>query len=250
MGFDEIWYIFDNYDPAGTPTNCWTIYDFRSGWNTYNYDHAFALNQILLHHRIRDSVPAAPTGLSATQVQYYARLWWNMNSETDLEGYRIYRRYSDGYDWSEWAFLTEKTSPTDTTHDDFTVQAYRTYQYKLTAYDSLRNESAYSDSFQIYIDYWWNPDRVDPTVHLPTIITDKYGMELSLTSGSCDVELKVYDCCGRLVNKKTIKLTANNFTKVNLSMDLRNNRLPGGTYFLSLKTNQNANIQKKFIIIK
>ncbi len=92
MGFDEIWNVFDHYDPPGTPTNCWTIFDFRSGWNYYNYGHQFALNQILLHHRIRDSIPAAPTGLTAQMENRYVRLYWHKNSEPDLKGYRVYRK--------------------------------------------------------------------------------------------------------------------------------------------------------------
>jgi len=259
MGFDEIWNVFDNYDPPDNPpnypTNCWTIFHFRSGWNYYNYDHQFALNQILLHHRIRDSIPAKPTGLSATQEGNAVRLYWHKNNESDLEGYRIYRRGKKAFalpppPWSSWAMIAEKNSPTDTTHLDETVQNKYKYQYKVTAFDSLGNESEFSDSVEILVQFGQNPDDIEPSIYLPPIVTDKLEMELFLARGSRDIILKVYDCCGRMVNEKKIKLIAGNLININLRTDSRNNRLPSGVYFLSLETDKAEKIQQKFIIIR
>jgi len=147
MGFDPIWNVFDHYDPAGTPTNCWTVFHFRSGWNAFNYGHPVALNQILLHHRIRDSIPGAPQGLHLLLENSYARLYWRKNPEPDLQGYRIYRRErATVLQWSLWSVIGESA---DTTYLDTTVQFGYTYEYKLTSFDSLGNESKFSDSSRV-----------------------------------------------------------------------------------------------------
>jgi|GEM_PF-1137419 len=156
MGFDEIWTVFDHYDPLRPPKdpqdtlkNCWTIFHFRSGWNDYDYDHEFALNQILLHHRIKDDIPVQPVGLSASQENNYVRLEWSPNSEPDLDGYRIYRReQATRLQWSDWTLLVDVS---DTTHLDTTVDVGNTYGYKVSAFDTLGNVSEPSDSIEINV---------------------------------------------------------------------------------------------------
>jgi hypothetical protein len=251
VDFDTIWTVFDDYNPPGEPTHCWTIFDFRSGWNSYNYGHQFALNQILLHHRIQDSIPAAPIGLSATLENYNVRLYWHKNTEPDLEGYRIFRRgrrFFGGYSWSDWAKIAEKNSPTDTTHLDATIRGGWTYQYKLTAFDTLHNESKFSDSVEINVPQK-NIDGMEPLGLTQTIFANVCGMEISIPQEIRQITLKIYDCCGRIVNERTIKLSNGNLLKINLR-DAKNNHLSNGIYFLHLKTDNCDEVMRKFVVIR
>jgi hypothetical protein len=249
MGFDPIWYVFDNYNPPGTPTNCWTIFHFRSGWNSFNYDHAFALNQILLHHRIRDTIPAAPTGLSSRAVLGDVRLYWHKNFELDLQGYRIFRRDSTnaGFTpWTSWALLIEKN--TDTTHLDTTTLSGAKYRYRLTAFDSLGNESAYSDSVSILVRGLAENEKQSPFGLTKTIVSDIRGIEFFIPEGRKEVLVRIYDCCGRIVNKQRIHVETNHLFKINLK-NSQFNHLPSGVYFLSLETNMLDKIIEKFVIV-
>ncbi|MEO0138230.1 MAG: fibronectin type III domain-containing protein, partial [candidate division WOR-3 bacterium] len=214
MGFAPIWDVFDNYNPPGEPTNCWTIFHFRSGWNAFNYNHAYAVNEIFLHHRIRDSIPAKPIGLSAAQVGNAVRLYWRKNLEFDLQGYRIYRRSKKEFvippqPWGSWVFLADKGSPNDTTHLDQTVQSGWRYRYRVTAYDSLGNESEYSDSVEIFVQFGINPDDIEMfSFCVPPLIAMKGDLKICYSSvvNNQKVILKLYDICGRLVHKQDIVL--------------------------------------------
>jgi hypothetical protein len=252
MGFDEIWDVFDHYDPAGEPTNCWTIFHFRSGWNAFNYNHQFALNQILLHHRIQDSIPAKPTGLSASQQGNGVRLYWRKNSESDLQGYRIYRRSKPESTippspWGSWGLLVDKTNPNDTTHLDQTVQSRYRYRYRVTAYDSVGNESDYSDSVEIYVAPGTNPDDIG-TLALKSSTIMKKDDILKICFNSLDdrkVVIKLYDVCGRLVQREnfvTKKIGENDFT---FKLDW----LPAGIYFVRLEA-EDYNKFEKIVIVR
>ena len=254
LGFAPIWNVFDNYDPAGTPTNCWTIFHFRSGWNYYNYDHAFALNQIFLHHRIRDSIPAKPVGLSAVQEGNAVRLYWRKNNEPDLKGYRLYRRGKQAFmipppPWGVWSVIAEKYSKTDTTHLDATVQNQYRYQYKVTAFDSLDNESPFSDSVEIVVIFGQGPDDISTCLSLPTIVAEQGAMTVTITGNCHDILIRVYDCCGRMMNKQKLLMKHKNAIEFDL-VDTRGKPLPGGVYFLALETDNAARIIRKFVIVK
>ncbi len=198
MGFAPIWDVFDHYDPSGEPTNCWTIFHFRSGWNAFNYNHQFALNQILLHHRIMvDSAPSKPIGLTAQREFNYVRLYWRKNTESDLKGYRIYRRSKRMFvfpplPWSSWTLLAEKTNPTDTTHLDTLAKVRYSYRYRVTAFDTLGNESPPSDSVQISLltcqEVWSTPPGTPPEItaynNSRRFVKDALGtLHLAFTSG-------------------------------------------------------------------
>jgi hypothetical protein len=92
----------------------------------------------------------SPEGSTSTTAQA-VRLYWQKNRESDLVGYRIFRRcrpYEPDSDlpWTNWGLLVEKYSPVDTTHLDKTVKNQYEYEYKITAYDSLGLESKFSNT--------------------------------------------------------------------------------------------------------
>lgn len=252
VDFDTIWTVFDDYNPPGEPTHCWTIFDFRSGWNSYNYGHQFALNQILLHHRIRDSIPDAPTGLSATLENYKVRLYWHKNSEPDLNGYRIYRRSKCLFvippQWSSWGIIAENSSPTDTTHLDTTVQRMYRYEYKLTAYDSLGNESEFSDSVSIDV-IQKDQDKNSPPFVRNSVIKDIRQLVLMVPEGSHVLIVKIYDCTGRVIDRQELTFEKGFSGSVNIC-NRRGKNLPSGVYFVDIQNDNDLRVVEKIVIIK
>jgi len=91
---------------------------------------------------ITDSIPpAAPTGLGATLGDTQVSLDWDDNSESDINGYNVYRSLTSGSGYSKAnVSLVETSDYTDTglTNDV-------TYYYVVTAVDLGANESGYSD---------------------------------------------------------------------------------------------------------
>ena len=88
-----------------------------------------------------DSAPAAPTGLVATPGDRQASLDWNDNSESDINGYNVYRSLTSGSGYSKINGSLVATS--DYTDTDLTGGV--TYYYVVTAVDLGSNESGYSN---------------------------------------------------------------------------------------------------------
>ncbi len=153
LGFDEIWHVFDTYDPAfGPMENCWTIYHFLTGWTSppYNYDYKEDLSDIVTHHRIPWDIPPAPTGLKAWLIGIRnVLLSWIpglLDSDGTL-GYNIYRR-----EFGSPQFV-RIGSVTDTSFVDTTGVNGLTYFYTVTALGSLQVESDTSNNEWIWIPF-------------------------------------------------------------------------------------------------
>ena len=78
--------------------------------------------------------PAVPTGgvLSAA-AHDWVLLSWNDPQDSAITGYRILRRGPDADDPGEFAVLTENTGSADTGYTDRTVEAERSYVYRVQA---------------------------------------------------------------------------------------------------------------------
>jgi hypothetical protein len=83
--------------------------------------------------------PAAPTNLQATGGNAQVSLDWANNGESDLAGYRVYRRNAD----DTWP-TTPLASTSTSAYTDATVTNGTTYTYRVTPYDTASppNESA------------------------------------------------------------------------------------------------------------
>jgi predicted small lipoprotein YifL len=90
--------------------------------------------------------PKPPEGLAAAAERTRIRIFWLPGTETDLAGYKVYRR--EGFDNEEgaWLLLTPE-SISDTTYADSNVKSGVSYVYAVTAVDNATspNESARSD---------------------------------------------------------------------------------------------------------
>ncbi|MFC2059965.1 hypothetical protein ACFLTZ_02575 [Chloroflexota bacterium] len=88
---------------------------------------------------IPNVAPAVPNGLIATAGDTQVSLDWNDNSESDLDGYNIYRGLSSGnYTSIESLWTSSNYTDTGLTNDV-------TYYYVVTAVDNVTAESSYSD---------------------------------------------------------------------------------------------------------
>jgi predicted small lipoprotein YifL len=81
--------------------------------------------------------PAPPSGLTAIGSPGFIALSWEANRESDLAGYRLWRRVAGEGDFVLVAGLTE----TDSSFSDPRVEKSRRYEYAITALDSAGNES-------------------------------------------------------------------------------------------------------------
>jgi len=82
--------------------------------------------------------PGAPTGLVATPSTELVDLSWNANSESDLDGYNVYRSTTSGGPYTKVnGGLLSTASYTDTG-----LTSGTTYHYVVTAVDTSANESS------------------------------------------------------------------------------------------------------------
>ena len=79
--------------------------------------------------------PAAPAGLTATAGKQSVALDWADNTESDLAGYRVYRRNADGT-WPSSPLATVSASA----FTNAGLKAGTTYTYRVTAYDRSGNQ--------------------------------------------------------------------------------------------------------------
>ncbi|MCD4819666.1 MAG: PKD domain-containing protein [Candidatus Cloacimonetes bacterium] len=86
--------------------------------------------------------PADPSGLTAYDGPSEIELIWSLNSEPDLRKYKIFRDTN-----SPAVTLIDSImgTPPDTTYTDSDVVVGQTYFYRITAEDSLGNESGFSN---------------------------------------------------------------------------------------------------------
>jgi len=92
--------------------------------------------------------PAVPTGLSASAGDGQVTLSWDANTESDLNGYNIYRSTNSFSDISNAAKLNTALL-SDPDYIDTDVTNGTEYFYRVTAVDSDTNESGYSNEVAV-----------------------------------------------------------------------------------------------------
>ncbi|MGB6339274.1 MAG: hypothetical protein WBF32_05805 [Candidatus Aminicenantaceae bacterium] len=91
-------------------------------------------------------IPIAPTGLVAIAGENFVSLTWDSNKETDLAGYRVWRR-SDSVE--EFAAVTELIA--ENVFHDSKVEKNQRYFYAITALDVNGNESQRSEAVSVVL---------------------------------------------------------------------------------------------------
>ncbi len=92
-----------------------------------------------------DPPPSAPTGLAATPHDAEVELNWNDNSESDLDGYNVYRSTTSGSGYTKINGSLVSIS----NYTDNTVTNDVTYYYVVTAVDITSSESGYSSEVSV-----------------------------------------------------------------------------------------------------
>ena len=85
--------------------------------------------------------PDPPTGLTAIGGPGFIALSWEAGKESDLAGYRVWRRVAGEADFVLMASLPEM----DSSFSDSKVEKARKYEYAITAVDNAGNESRKSE---------------------------------------------------------------------------------------------------------
>ena len=83
------------------------------------------------------NAPSAPTGLTATASDSTVALDWSDNSESDMNGYNVYRSTTSGGTYTR----LNSTILTSSNYTDNSVTNGTTYYYVVTAVDTSSNES-------------------------------------------------------------------------------------------------------------
>lgn len=87
-----------------------------------------------------EAAPAAPTGLAASAGDQSVSLSWTANTETDLQGYNVYRSTTSGSGYA----VVNSTVLTSASYTDTGLTNGTTYYYVITAVDTASLESSYS----------------------------------------------------------------------------------------------------------
>ena len=87
------------------------------------------------------SVPAKPTGLSATATHDQATLTWNNPGDDSITGYTILRRNIAEQDPGEFTTVSANTGTTDASHTDVGLAAETRYAYRIVAINDHGNST-------------------------------------------------------------------------------------------------------------
>jgi hypothetical protein len=88
--------------------------------------------------------PSPPSAITLAAGQGVISIFFAVNPEKDIAGYKIYRSTDPNLEKSKWTLLTPQLL-TSNTFQDKTVESGKTYYYYLTATDTSGNVSQASD---------------------------------------------------------------------------------------------------------
>ncbi len=88
--------------------------------------------------------PSAPTGVTVAASTNLISLFFALNPEKDIEGYRIYRSVDPNLPKSDWQLLNDEILKTNTFRDT-KVERSTTYYYYVVSIDKFKNTSEPSE---------------------------------------------------------------------------------------------------------
>jgi hypothetical protein len=110
-----------------------------------NGDPIESLNSNIIEVKPEDIfAPSAPSAISIAAAPNNLSLFFAVNPEKDIAGYRIYRSTNKNQPRPDWMLLTKELLTTNTFQDK-SVESGKTYYYYLTAIDKTGNASEPSE---------------------------------------------------------------------------------------------------------
>lgn len=208
--------------------------------------------------------PAVPQGLILSQSYDTVKCLWLANAEADIEGYNVYRSIQAGI--PTWLKVGTVMQP-DTVFDDTTVQAGMTYNYAVTAFDTLMpaNESLKSLWSRILVSPWKLglegqplsviPVRFSLAQNKPNPFKGNTEIQFALPQPS-SVELGVYNVAGQKVAALASGTYPAGYHNIRWNgRDGQGRTLSNGVYFYRLEarghdTQERLSQTKRLIIVK
>lgn len=119
---------------------------------------------------VENTAPALVRNVQATDLgNYKSRVTWAVSTELDLGGYHVYRARDDEEEYDR--ITSELLPPLQTVYEDSVTEPGHQYRYKITASDTLGNESDLSNPAHIYFEDERIPDPI--TAIEATLIDNK-----------------------------------------------------------------------------
>jgi len=208
--------------------------------------------------------PMVPQGLTLTQNYDTVKCTWTANAEADIKGYCVYRSLQSNI--PTWSKLGSVVHP-DTSFADHTVVPGLTYNYAVTAIDSLipANESLKSLWARIQVASWKMGIEEQPISAIPARFSLEQNTPNPFKSNTeirfalpqpGQVELGVYNVAGQ----KVISLASGSYPAGYHNIqwngkDDQGRALSNGVYFYRLEARgqngqQHLNQIKRLIIVK
>jgi hypothetical protein len=103
-----------------------------------------AESNIVKFKAIDTFAPAPPSSITVAAAPGMISIFWAVNLETDVVGYRVYRSTERDLPMAQWTLLTPDLLKTNT-FQDARVESGKAYYYYLTATDKYGNVSGPSD---------------------------------------------------------------------------------------------------------
>ncbi|MFP8488613.1 hypothetical protein ACKGJO_05875 [Gracilimonas sp. Q87] len=123
---------------------------------------------------------------------YTGRITWNVSTELDLEGYHVYRARDDQEEYSR--ITSELLSPLQTVYEDSVTEPGHQYRYKITALDTMGNESELSNAAHVFI----ADERVpNPVTSIEATLIDNEVARISWENGEVPGGLRSYQILRR-----------------------------------------------------
>lgn len=142
---------------------------------------------------LENTPPEIVRNVQVTDIgNYTSRITWAVSTELDLEGYHVYRARGDQEEYEK--LTSELLPPLQTVYEDSVIEPGYQYRYKITASDTLGNESKLSNPGHIFM----ADDRVpEPVNSIQATLQENEVAEISWENGNVPGGLRSYQILRR-----------------------------------------------------
>ncbi|MFH0733936.1 MAG: T9SS type A sorting domain-containing protein [bacterium] len=201
------------------------------------------------------SSPDKPENIKVTSsATLHPHLTWDANSESDMVGYKIYKKITAEWGWQYLATVTTNSYDDLSESYNFNGDGSHPVWYRVTAYDNQAKESLPSKEIQTTVNgaYLEKSTNNENNLSFDYLLQQNYPNPFNPTTNinyqlkeKGHVSLMVYDILGKVVATlvNTIQEQGEH------SVTFNANNLPSGLYIYSLKVNDYKQ-NKKMLLIK